>query len=43
LGLFAFVRAPGENQVIPFCVAVGTMTLTLCGMYLALGIHKVRK
>jgi hypothetical protein len=29
--------------VIQFCVAVGTMTLTLGGMYFALGINKVRK
>jgi len=29
--------------VIEFCVAVGTMTLTLGGIYLALGIQKVHK
>src|SRR5450432_974198 len=43
LGLPAPVRTPGEDQVIEFCVAVGTMTLTLGGMYLALGIQKVHK
>ena len=29
--------------MITMCVAVGTMTLTLGGMYFALGINKVRK
>jgi len=29
--------------VIEFCISVGTMTLTLGGIYLALGIHKVHK
>ena len=29
--------------MIEFCVAVGAMTLTLTGMYFALGINKVRK
>jgi len=29
--------------MIAMCVAVGTMSLTLCGIYFALGIRKVRK
>jgi hypothetical protein len=29
--------------VIELCISVGTMTLTLCGIYLALGVHKVHK
>jgi len=29
--------------VIELCVAVGTMSLTLGGIYLALGLNKVRK
>jgi hypothetical protein len=29
--------------MIELCIAVGTMSLTLCGIYLALGLKKVRK
>ncbi len=29
--------------MIGFCVSVGTMKLTLVGMYFALGVNKVRK